>query len=348
MERQNKAEKCTGLENFFLSEEDEKSLNIYNGQSIPLLIFDKLLRVVWANDIFTEKFAREGEDILSGNIANLFENLRNVDKMKELRSSVDSLEMGYSWRGQVTGRRNAMQDFMANLLILPISARKKGAVPDLYFGIVDDVSTEFKSLLHHTFRSLLEASKLKDNDTGQHIERVSAFSTILAKALMKYDKYPELNDLYIENIGFLSTMHDVGKIGTPDDILNKEGPLNEWERGVMNEHTKNGAFILNSYPNPLAREIALSHHEQWDGNGYPYGLSEDMIPLGARIVSIADVYDALRSVRSYKTAWTHKAAVEYIVSEKGKKFDPFIVSVLIQSKEEFEKAYKDLKDEEGV
>ena len=134
---------------------------------------------------------------------------------------------------------------------------------------------------------------------------------------------------FIEDIGFLAAMHDVGKIGTPDDILNKEGPLNEFEWGIMKEHTKNGAFILSSYPNPMAKEIALSHHEWWNGSGYPYNLEGTMIPLSARIVTLADVYDALRMKRSYKPAYSHEIAIQKIQQEREVHFDPEIVDVVL-------------------
>ena len=179
------------------------------------------------------------------------------------------------------------------------------------------------------FSSLLEASKLKDNDTGMHIERVNLYTSLLAKAMFNDPRWPELDKDFIADIGFLAAMHDVGKIGTPDNILNKEGPLSEFEWGIMKEHTINGAFILSSYPNPMAREIALSHHEWWNGSGYPYNMEGKMIPLSARIVTLADVYDALRMKRSYKPAYSHETAIQKITQEREVHFDPDIVDVLL-------------------
>jgi len=136
----------------------------------------------------------------------------------------------------------------------------------------------------------------------------------------------------------------VGKIGTPDDILNKEGPLSDWEWTVMREHTKNGAFILSTYPNPMAKEIALSHHERWDGSGYPYQLSGEMIPLAARIVTIADVYDALRMERSYKPALDHNVTVHKMIEGKESHFDPFLMDIFSTVEDDFKKIYDDNKD----
>jgi putative two-component system response regulator len=192
----------------------------------------------------------------------------------------------------------------------------------------------------------LEASKLKDNDTGNHIVRVNFYSRRLSEELFrsKNPKYNRIDADFIDNIGFLSSMHDVGKIGTPDDILNKEGPLSDWEWTVMREHTKNGAFILSTYPNPMAKEIALSHHERWDGSGYPYQLSGEMIPLAARIVTIADVYDALRMERSYKPALDHESTKEKLMEGKESHFDPFLIDVFSSVENDFQHIYDDNKD----
>jgi putative two-component system response regulator len=121
--------------------------------------------------------------------------------------------------------------------------------------------------------------------------------------------------------------------------LNKEGPLSDFEWSVMKEHTINGAFILSTYPNPMAREIAISHHEKWNGSGYPYQLSGDTIPLSARIVAIADVYDALRMKRSYKPPYTHEVAMKKILESKGTHFDPDLIDILLTVADKFEGLY---------
>ena len=125
-------------------------------------------------------------------------------------------------------------------------------------------------------------------------------------------------------------MHDVGKIGIPDNVLLKPGKLDPEEWELMKAHTTIGARILdgaNSEPLLLAREIALSHHEKWDGSGYPHGLSGNDIHLGGRIVALADVFDALTSERPYKKAWTVDAAIDLIRENKGRHFDPELVDI---------------------
>ncbi len=130
-------------------------------------------------------------------------------------------------------------------------------------------------------------------------------------------------------------MHDVGKIGTPDSILQKQGPLDDYEWSIMREHTINGAFFLSIYPVPMAKEIALSHHERWDGTGYPYRLEGEMIPLSARIVAIADVYDALRMKRNYKKEYNHQQAAQIILDGSGTHFDPYLVRMFEKNSKEF-------------
>ena len=149
---------------------------------------------------------------------------------------------------------------------------------------------------------------------------------------------------FVETISLVAALHDVGKIGTPDDILNKAGKLEAWEWNVMKQHTTNGAFILSNYPHPMAREIALRHHERWDGSGYPHGLSQDLIPISARIVAIADVYDALRMRRAYKPAFTHEQALETMSSESGTHFDPFLITRFLGIAETFRSIFTELAD----
>jgi putative two-component system response regulator len=221
--------------------------------------------------------------------------------------------------------------------------------PTEFVVMFDDVTEENRRLLRSVFMSLLEASKLKDNDTGKHIVRVNYYSQRLSKELYRCDnaKYNRIDADFIDNIGFLASMHDVGKIGTPDDILNKEGPLDDWEWKIMREHTKNGAFILSTYPNPMAKEIALSHHERWDGSGYPFQLEAEMIPLAARIVTIADVYDALRMERSYKPALGHDITVQKMMEGKESHFDPYLIDMFNTINEDFDAIYESNKDPKG-
>ena len=206
------------------------------------------------------------------------------------------------------------------------------------------MTTEHRQLLQSTFASLLGAARLKDNDTGNHIERVNRYARALAEDLRGRPEAPEVDQQFVESIGQVAALHDMGKIGTPDDILNKAGQLESWEWEVMKQHTTNGAYILSTYPNPMASEIALRHHERWDGTGYPHGLSGDLIPLSARIVAVADVYDALRMRRPYKEAYTHRMAMEKMRAERGTHFDPFLIDRFVAIADTFDGIFNELAD----
>jgi putative two-component system response regulator len=309
----------------------------------PVLFINNKLKILYANPACERLFT--GFFDLSGNyFIDVFGRSFELEDIREIRETVVNAKNGSSWKGEAKIKSRKTTTVQTRVYIFPADINSRETHD--FLVMFDDVTEENKQLLRAVFLSLLEASKLKDNDTGKHITRVNFYSKVLAEALYTNhaDKYKRLDADFIDNIGFLASMHDVGKIGTPDDILNKEGPLSDWEWTVMREHTKNGAFILSTYPNPMAKEIALSHHERWDGSGYPFQLEGEMIPLAARIVTIADVYDALRMERSYKPALSHELTVTKMSEERGTHFDPFILDVFRGIDKKFEEIYERNKD----
>lgn len=169
---------------------------------------------------------------------------------------------------------------------------------------------------------LARASEFKDGETGQHILRVAAYAREIAEELGEPEEF-------CRNIYLAAPMHDVGKVGIPDSILLKPGKLDSDEWEMMKRHTELGFEILNGSESELVRlaaEIAISHHEKWDGTGYPAGTSGEDIPLPARIVAVADVFDALTSERPYKRAWDVEDAFRQIKSSSGSHFDPACVA----------------------
>lgn len=181
----------------------------------------------------------------------------------------------------------------------------------------------FQALIH----SLARAATFKDNETGNHILRIGAMAALIARHIGQPDSW-------VDTIGMAAPMHDVGKIGIPDAILHKPGRLDPHERDVMNRHARLGYDILcDKCHDPLinmAAAIALCHHEHWDGSGYPQGLSGPAIPLAARIVALCDVYDALRSTRPYKQAWSAEQTQQHIQREAGRQFDPELVAAMVR------------------
>jgi len=321
----------------------DSTQNPFINSIFPVVFIDKNLRIVFANAACENLF--KGFFTLSGNyFMDIFSHSLEMDEIKTIRQTILHGLNGYSWKGHANIKSRTRGTIQARVYLFPADISNQH--PEIFTVMFDDVTEENKHLLRTVFLSLLEASKLKDNDTGKHITRVNCYAKRLARELYESQDpiYRRIDTDYIDNIGFLASMHDVGKIGTPDDILNKEGPLSEWEWSIMREHTINGGFILSTYPNPMAKDIALCHHEHWDGAGYPYKLEQDMIPLSSRIVAIADVYDALRMVRSYKPAFDHSTAMEIIMDEKGTHFDPSLLKVFSDIAMDFNDIFESYKD----
>ncbi len=183
---------------------------------------------------------------------------------------------------------------------------------------------------------LVWAVESRDKETGDHIRRIGLYSAALANAIGWSQS--QVDDIYIA-----STMHDIGKIGIPDNILQKTDKLLDSEYEIMKTHTEIGASILEDSDVPLlnmAREIALHHHERWDGSGYPFGLSGDTIPQSARIVIIADIFDALVSKRVYKSACTEGSAITSITTEMKSYFDPHILNSFLDLRPVFHRIHQ--------
>lgn len=185
---------------------------------------------------------------------------------------------------------------------------------------------ELKKTRLQIIQRLGRAAEYRDNETGLHILRMSHFSQVIALA---YGLSPKR----AEDLLHAAPMHDIGKIGIRDDILLKPGKLTDEEFKEMQRHPLIGAEILgdaDSHLLKLAQQVALYHHEKWDGTGYPHGLQGEAIPLEARIVALCDVFDALTSTRPYKSAWSIEDTMAHLQAQKGRHFDPQLVDLLEQ------------------
>ena len=197
----------------------------------------------------------------------------------------------------------------------------------------------------HTIDVLLRAAEKKDEETGAHIQRIAYYCKELAQQL-------GMGKDFVDLIFVASPMHDVGKIGIPDQVLLKPGPLDVAEWAVMRTHTTIGANIIGQHNiSPelqMGWEIALGHHERWDGSGYPFGKKGNDIPLSARMMALADVYDALRSKRPYKEPFNHEKAMDIIIKGDGRvkpeHFDPDILAVFPRAASSFAECYAALTD----
>jgi HD-GYP domain-containing protein (c-di-GMP phosphodiesterase class II) len=201
---------------------------------------------------------------------------------------------------------------------------------------------------------LAKLAESRHQETGNHLERISIYATCLASAVRRDPRYrSQVSMSFVKLIGISSVLHDIGKVGIRDSILLKPGELERQERTVMQLHaTIGGKCVLDIESRlgkssflKMAREIAFNHHERWDGKGYPRGIVGEQIPLAARIVSIADVYDALSSKRVYRDAFPHDKCVQIIADEAGKLFDPGLVEIFLKLESEFFEIAERCRDE---
>jgi len=191
-----------------------------------------------------------------------------------------------------------------------------------------------------TIFTMTRAAELKDEDAGAHVQRISYYSRELAKIL-------GMDEKFIDTIFFASPMHDIGKIGIPDCILLKPCGFTPDEWLIMQGHSAMGAKILGESKSPylkMGAEIALNHHERWDGSGYPNGIKEEEIPLAARIMSICDIYDALRSKRPYKPAFSHQKALNIITHSDGRTAPAHFDPVILANFQENHQTFRDIFD----
>jgi HD-GYP domain-containing protein (c-di-GMP phosphodiesterase class II) len=240
----------------------------------------------------------------------------------------------------------ALGVFMLTAVILFLASRR-------YHDTVERANTELQREVACQVREglakrnalifgLAKLADYRDTDTGAHLERIGLYARLLAKRLRP--SHACIDESWIERLALASSLHDIGKVGIPDRILLKPGRLNDEERAEMEKHTLIGADTLIAIRQKLGPdafidmgvEIALQHHEKWDGTGYPFGLAGDDISLAARIVAMADFYDAVTSKRVYKDAMSHEATHDLIVSLRGTHFDPEIVDAFLDCSKRFD------------
>ena len=221
-----------------------------------------------------------------------------------------------------------------------------------------DLLESYRKLQNARMATILGLAKLaeyRDEGTGTHLERIREYAKLIAEALAKNPKYAgHITPEYVDDIYQSSILHDIGKVGIPDAILLKPAKLSDEEFDVIKRHTILGGDAIKAIEAKiegqsflaLGKEIAYNHHEKWDGSGYPRGLSKESIPLSARIIALADVYDALTTRRFYKEAFSHKRSRQMIVELKGTHFDPEVVDVFLALEDEFNRIRRDNQEDE--
>jgi len=211
-------------------------------------------------------------------------------------------------------------------------------------GMVQDATREIRERERETLIRLARAGEFRDEETGNHVIRMARYSSMIARAI-------GMDTDYIETVERAAPLHDIGKIGIPDNILRKPASLDVEESRMMRRHAVMGYEILKDSPSKYLRMgalIALGHHEKVDGTGYPSGLVGDHIPLPARIVAVADVYDALTSVRPYKEAWTHDRAFSFLAEHRDSHLDAALVNAFLRMPEDVIRIQHELRDTENA
>lgn len=230
---------------------------------------------------------------------------------------------------------------VTNMLALRRSQLQLATRADWLADEVLRATAEIVAREHEAIHRLTRATEFRDPETGEHLLRMANYSRLIASNL-------GLSTAEQDLVRDAAPMHDIGKVGIPDHILFKPGRLNEAEQTVMRTHAEIGSDILKGSSSPLlqnASMIALTHHEKYDGNGYPNGLIGESIPLYGRIVAVADVFDALTSARPYKTAWEIDRAAALIQSEAGRHFDPACVAAFFRDWDGVMHIYNQFRDE---
>mgnify|MGYP001038197538 CR=1 FL=1 len=327
----------------------ESKIVIIDDVATNLRLLDSCLRAVGLSNVTTFSDSAEGLDWLLSNHWDLllldldmpapdgFEILERLNTRNRTESPVIIVTALSDQQNRRKGLEKGANDFISKPIDLPeVLLRVRNCLELAQAAkLLRDVNGELErkvelrtvqlaSSYKAISSSLSRAASYRDDDTGNHIIRIGESAALLAKAI-------GMPAQWCDTMRMAAPMHDIGKIGIEDAILQKPGALTPQERVIMQEHACIGYEILHdpdgSPLTDLAAEIALAHHERWDGSGYPKGLRGNEIPLSARIVALCDVYDAIRMPRAYKEAWDIERARRYIIEQAGTHFDPFLVDV---------------------
>jgi len=280
----------------------EEAIEILNNESIDLLLCDQRMPEVTGDQVLAHAYQVQPDNIrmlLTG--------------YADFESLVKSVNSGHMYR--YIAKPWDIED-------LKITLKQALETLQLKRDLVI-AKQQIESSYHNAVNMLCVASEGKDEDTASHIQRVRYYTKALALL-------SGCDDTAAERMGSMSILHDIGKLYVPDSILKKQGPLSDNEWDIMKKHPEFGARILGDDDfYQQAREISLGHHENFDGSGYPKGLMGEDTPLCAKIVKLADVFDALTTKRPYKEPWTIEDTMDFIVSKKGIMFDPILVNNML-------------------
>jgi len=312
--------------------ERKHSILVVDDEPTNLRVLKKMLE---ADYLLT--FARSGEEalrIVKRDIPDLIlldvmmPNMNGIDVCKHLKADTSSKQVPVIFVTALNDEVDEAKGFEAgavDYITKPVSPAIVKARVKTHLSLVQ--ADDLRRTRLQVIQRLGRASEYKDNETGGHVMRMSHYSKVIALAY-------GMSESDADDLLHAAPMHDIGKIGIPDSIMLKPGKLSDEEFAIMKTHPEIGAEILGESDSALialAKLVSLTHHEKYDGSGYPNGLKGEEIPIEGRIVAIADVFDALTSVRPYKDAWSIEKATAFIVSQSGLHFDPELVEVFLRS-----------------
>ena len=298
-------------------------------------------KIIYANDAFFKVSGYKKEDL----IGKPYSFLKHYNLSEEEQAvKINSIFTGTIWKGKISNFKKNGEVFHCDVTMYPLKNNNEEIVE--YMCIRHDI-TQIEKLhdeLEDTQREIIyklgELGECRSSETGQHVKRVAEYSKLLAIKIGLDEK--DVNRLFMS-----SPMHDIGKVGIPDSILNKNGKLDSAEWEVMKTHAQIGYEILRTSKREILQAAAIvsyTHHERWDGSGYPLGLKGEDIHIFGRITAIADVFDALSSERVYKKAWSLEEVLKLFNEEKGKHFDPNLIDVFMNNLDEILEIKEKFKD----
>jgi PAS domain S-box-containing protein len=298
--------------------------------------------ITYVNEAFEKIFGYKKDELIGKPFS--FFKQSNLT-LNEESQKLDNIFAQNIWKGNISTFKKDEQIIYCDLTMYPLKGDDNNIIE--YMGIYHDITqiVELHAELDDTQREIIyklgEIGESRSSETGQHVRRVAEYSKLLALKI-------GLNQKDVNMLFMASPMHDIGKIGIPDSILNKNGKLDSSEWEVMKNHAQIGYDILKTSKREILQAagiVSYTHHEKWDGSGYPLGLKGQEIHIFGRITSIADVFDALCSERVYKKAWPLEKVLELLIEEKEKHFDPKLIDIFMDNLDEIleiQQKYKDV------